>query len=870
VTCKEPNSNSGEVERRPEYPAELKDREDAAVETRHRELQRGEGVPAPFSKVFSRLVEDAPCHGGAGNMRPRVGFALSGGGIRSATFSLGIFQSLARAGGLRAVDYLSTVSGGGYFGAFLGRLFTHGEEDLGKALDPPRTVNSAPTDRVKRVEEILGDCRSKPVHWLRENGRYLAPNGAGDLIAGATAVLRNWVAVHVVLGTFILMVFLFVNVVRFGVEATGLRCPFASQCIWWSPILLLPLLTFVLAVLLGGAYYATFLSIFSQDRTTLYERRRWLTTRLGELLVATLVGLLYALVDTFGETLYAHFRQREFWASVASLVALGAAGVTVGNKIAGIFGEQGRRRLVRVPLKLLAGLASLVLVSAVLVLLNAVSHGFAWGWVNLAPDSEEAAQVSWGWLGGGLLAAFVLSRFVFGSGWAFLNYSSQQPLYNARLTRAYLGASNPARWTGEHKSVVQPEKGDAIEMADYDPHTKGGPLHLINLTINETIDGRSMIQQQDRKGVGMAVGPCGISIGVRHHATWCNGRRNLLPPAYKEKAFQVFADPNQAGASGVRGTIAPEALDLGTWTAVSGAAFSTGLGSRTSLAVSLLCGLFNVRLGYWWQSGVDPRNRSAQVKRTFAKRIGAVVNRLFPVPMYLLDEFTARFHGTARRRWYLSDGGHFENMGAYELVRRRLPLIVICDGEQDRTYTFGGLANLVRKARTDFAAEIRFLEADELKQYVSNGKPWELAMGTLDDLKSKSGSDSKYSLLREPGWSRPCGLAKSEYLESDPAGDARKCSKAHAALARVFYDGSDVPGSWILYIKATVTGDEPTDVIEYADDHPDFPHETTVDQFFDEAQWESYRMLGEHIGEKLFGQPGSPSAPRGAGPGVRG
>lgn len=82
--------------------------------------------------------------------------------------------------------------------------------------------------------------------------------------------------------------------------------------------------------------------------------------------------------------------------------------------------------------------------------------------------------------------------------------------------------------------------------------------------------------------------------------------------------------------------------------------------------------------------------------------------------------------------------------------------------------------------------------------------------------------------------------------------DRRRFSRAHAALARICYDGSPRPGSWLLYIKATLTGDEPADLLEYHANHPDFPHQTTADQFFDEAQWESYRRLGEHILEKLL------------------
>ena len=87
-------------------------------------------------------------------------------------------------------------------------------------------------------------------------------------------------------------------------------------------------------------------------------------------------------------------------------------------------------------------------------------------------------------------------------------------------------------------------------------------------------------------------------------------------------------------------------------------------------------------------------------------------------------------------------------------------------------------------------------------------------------------------------------------------------ARAHAALLLVRYPSP--PGgadgdpwlarthTWVLYIKATVTGTEPADVRGYAATHPDFPNETTLDQMFDEPQWESYRALGDHTGTILF------------------
>ena len=77
-------------------------------------------------------------------------------------------------------------------------------------------------------------------------------------------------------------------------------------------------------------------------------------------------------------------------------------------------------------------------------------------------------------------------------------------------------------------------------------------------------------------------------------------------------------------------------------------------------------------------------------------------------------------------------------------------------------------------------------------------------------------------------------------------------TKKHASLGFVYYDNSDAPGSIILYLKATRTGDEDLDILKYAADNPTFPNESTGNQFFDEPQWESYRRLGEHIGTLLF------------------
>ena len=149
----------------------------------------------------------------------------------------------------------------------------------------------------------------------------------------------------------------------------------------------------------------------------------------------------------------------------------------------------------------------------------------------------------------------------------------------------------------------------------------------------------------------------------------------------------------------------------------------------------------------------------------------------------------------------LSDGGHFENLGIYELVRRRCRYIIACDGEQDSSLTFNGLANAIRKCRVDFGINID-INLDQIRKVAENGS-----------------------------------------------------STAHCVVGTIDY-GNDICGK-LLYIKSSLSSDEPSDVQEYAKREPAFPHQTTGDQWFDESQFESYRALGQHVAHATFGRAAS-------------
>src|SRR5262249_16427570 len=144
----------------------------------------------------ARLDSEVASEPGAteGELPPRtVGLALSGGGIRSSTFALGVLQALAKRNRLREVDLLSTVSGGGFIGSFLRRLFPG---DMGKISG----------DACGRVQETL-KTGSAPLWWLRTQANYIFATGTNDLRLNLATFWRNIFAVHLVIGALIFTIF---------------------------------------------------------------------------------------------------------------------------------------------------------------------------------------------------------------------------------------------------------------------------------------------------------------------------------------------------------------------------------------------------------------------------------------------------------------------------------------------------------------------------------------------------------------------------------------------------------------------------------------------------------------------------------------
>jgi hypothetical protein len=753
------------------------------------------------------------------------GLALSGGGIRSATFNLGVLQAFAQAGRLKDIDFLSTVSGGGYIGSFLGRLYHRA------ALEAP---GAAPAAAARNVEEILASDAAPILRWLRDHGRYLAPHGLKDRLFAYGIYFRNLLTIHVLLGVTLLTAFLGWAGLRIVLpalfEGSEDRFPFAylpdgsglspawiaallfvavtlaliwtywmhraSAAMAWQQRIIaaalaalsaftlqqrlpqyvseiterLPGAMLLAAVVIGaGAVAASFVVGIGLDGNLAAIRNR--ISRWTRMILASLIAcVLFALLDDAAYRAFIFFGKED--AQVNALIGAGLTGALLAGlrALAQAFAASLEGKLRKGP----GRWASILIDAAGMLLLVLVAFGWAYTaeafvWSGIAqgtvPTDPRPAL-------GAALALLVLVTLA-GSNLDVLNLSSLHNFYAARLARAYLGPGNPDRgipWSplpahaaGELVPVSKVSAGDDIAWTDYAPHRHGGPLHLVNINVNQTRYSAGGDFQPDRKGWNLAVGPAGFNLG----------RSRWQPREWP-------------GA---------EPLQLSQWVGISGAAFTTGAGPRTGLGFSALLGLLGVRLGFWWHAGATAKP--------------------MPVPHMLRalwHEITGAFNPDAGTHWYLSDGGHFENTAAYELIRRRIKRIVVADCGADPRYEFDDLANLARKIRIDFGAELHFFGKHDLDRYWS----------AVPDIRT---------LFAEPE-------AMTE--RHGPA----------LLLATVRYPNDDVPG-WMVVVKPRLPAQPPADLAHYAAREEDFPQQSTLEQFYDEAQWESHHKLGRLLGSQL-------------------
>ena len=788
------------------------------------------------------------------------GLALSGGGIRSATFCLGLLRSLAENGGIRRFDVMSTVSGGGYVGSMLGKMLHH----------------TKTKEDVDKVYAALGAAETRWfTWWLRANGRYLIPRGIRDRFFVAALFIRNLIGIHAEVAVAAMFACAVLGLVNLAVWQTmsvefGLTLRwFTPEVLFWMPTLwLVAIVPAFLSVVACCIYWAL---------PTVQDAKapaRWWMICFWVIVVGAL-----AVIHPRDDSSSLLGWPNDSWLIWAILLILAAAWIVALLQVQSLVDaarEKVGQAVGTMPVEYLPGVLrnqiteSLVnrVATAFAILLAGIVERLGWfvafelsayqGWYGaallfvatvlrvvlpkVAPASGTAKPlvgVSLTWLGqflGWLLTVALLVWWVSigysiifdgfvpgtitsvlestcrallmallcglyigitGRNVGFLNSSSLHSFYRARLTRSFLGAANdsravvpnaqpPAQPRGAKPAQVsvlaslpaEPKDGhathpvldvlenDDVAMEAYAPHAHGGMVHLLNVCLNETKDHRGGLFNQDRRGQPFTLGPYGTArIGLR--------------PWSKLKSTG--------------------SMTLGTWMAVSGAALAPGLGSMTRPGLSALMALTGMRLGFWWDNNAFGEASVQTGTRGFPSKTRVLAN-----------EILGRF-GLGYRDWYLSDGGHFENTGAYALLSCRAKLIVVADCGADPLYQFADLENLIRKARVDLGAEITFLRPKGPRP-----DPKFAAFGSLSDLKLDS-------------------------------------STACLALAKVRYrpDPGMPKDGVIVIVKPNVSLDLPVDLHNFKADYPDFPQQSTTDQFFSEAQWESYFVLGKVIGSKL-------------------
>ncbi|MHC4859991.1 MAG: patatin-like phospholipase family protein [Planctomycetota bacterium] len=742
-----------------------------------------EVFPAELEEIRARRenvgLDASPLSGAPSAEMGLLGLALSGGGIRSATFSLGVLEAAANAGILQRADYLSTVSGGGYIGSCLSSV-----------LNDPK---QEPQGRAFPFQHELGVEEPEAFRHLRNGSNYLAPRGLLNKLRLPALMLRG----------LMLNLLLFMPLVMLAVQLTELayevashspydlhRSPFFAAGTFLLLVVTFPLVSRLLGRRMGWSERDRYEKLLTLAFTASLLLLIWLPIAL---LVGGATGFTW---QAFREATLAEaaapLESRDYWKWLIPALLVG------GFLFAGRATERVARWTSRVLLHAL-GLVwpSLLLLMYLLLCVSEVDSPFirrsfaetldrgeiteelrrtlANRGVELSPASRvtrDADADAWTILDGAekhritqrrrflrvesldlwdgkrdvaffaIWAGLLLFNFFF----VDVNVTSPHGFYRDRLSRVFLFR------IGKDGEVVP---NDGQKLSDLNRPGTRAPYHLINAALNLQGSG-----DPDLRG--------------RNADFFIFSKRFTGGPrvGYCETAKLEEYDRH---------------LDLGTALAISGAAAAPNMGVTTVPSLVFLMTFLNIRLGYWLLNPSAVRNSTGLGRLLLWRGAG---------PLHLLQESVSGL-SLSGSHVNISDGGHVENLAIYELLRRRCRFIVSVDGGADPAHRYRRLIELIRFAKIDMGIKIDVDLAD---------------------------------------------------LDKDEQGLSRK----HSVLGTIRY-GEHETGQ-LLYIKASLTGDENPYVLDYAAENPQFPHQPTTNQFFTEAQFEAYRALGYHAASRAIAE----------------
>jgi len=744
-----------------------------------------------------------------------VGLALSGGGIRSAIFSLGVMQALAAKDLMKKVDYLSTVSGGGYIGSSLSWLCSDRAQQPSVCKEPAAQAgnskkNALPRPGVDEANFPYGSddpapaCTPKAKLWqnkllqyLRRHGYYLTPGNGITALSLLVVVLR---------GVFLnLMVWIPAFVLFFVFGLWGAQSLDQSTGMNWlsgvgieqsdaaAPLILPAALQAIrpASECPAGLTYKEKKSLRCdnsevQQAFDVVDRRLpelqgfefFLRLSAGLFALLLLSPMIYSVGTWFRrdvgpQTACAWYSARRWYEkTTAFVIPIAIATLVIGSlPLVAVYLHSWTLALG--PLALIGGIVMtlshffrtamsgnslpvgpLVTIGAALFLYGTMLTAYEIAFLGFSGD--------WPWS-----AVAVLAGLIVVLGWFVnLNHISIHRYYRDRLMESFMPDIDAAL----QNRTGAAHGADSTFLQDlFNRDQPSTPFHIVNTNL-------ILVNSEDptyaqRGGDNFTLTPCycgSNATGWRCTAEYMGGR-----------------------------------MTLATAMAISGAAVNPnsgvgGEGLTRNRALSLVMSLLNLRLGFW-ASNPDPDKQSRHA-----------ANHLSPGGYSFGNALGCSSLGFSEQRAFLniSDGGQFENTGIYELVRRRVAVIIACDGGGDLGFTFSDFQTTVRRIEADFGARV---------EVHKDASPNQMVPMVSDQATYPKGA----------------GFASKGYM-----------------ICTIHYcDGGTAT---LLYLKTTLIEQASFRVKGYAAQNRDFPDQSTADQFFDEVQFEAYRELGYRIATEML------------------
>jgi hypothetical protein len=755
--------------------------------------------------LYGRVPEPLPSFlGPVEPPRPgKLGICCSGGGIRSAAFSLGALQVLQEEGELERATYLAAVSGGSYIATAISLL---------RKTDGPDDSDAT----------LFGEGRPKPFasgspeeQYLRNRCSYLAPSAADKIFLG----------LRLVLGLLVNLLFVALPLIGLGLVLAGLvyvpafrhlageaagRCNVEGKAV--SCAVEVPAWTWISSLALLGLGLACGLATL----LVRWPKEKWpqlftaWATRLllGAAAFALLFIALPYLLQWLREEHTGNTGGKGVGFGAGTLALLAGVAAQLGHFLTSSQARQGlgRARTAFGKLGKGARLAIAYFAAALVgpLMLLAV---FALTVTEGLSEANVHGAVDWSlvWIGLAVLIGFLLLYML-----VDLTTWSLHPFYKRRLSSVFAlrriraedalqeddGLRDRAeivlpREAGEGEPPPPPDPGIAVER-DYDRTLALSEMAMVGGEGEEwptlLICAAANVSDTSATPPGRRV----TSFTFSGHAVG----GPLVGAVATEKiegAFDEGLDP---------GKRREHDLSLLAATAMSGAALSPSMGKMTRRPLTFLMALANIRLGVWVP---NPRWVHEFRRNRLLRRL-----HIRPRPFYLLCELFG-LNRIGSKYLYVTDGGHYENLGLVELLRRGCTEVYCLDasGVGADGVEFEALGEAITLARSELDVEIEF-----------------------------DGEGAKFAAA-------PAG-EENEAAATSPAAmvpdKETHFAKRDVVTATIRYGGGEK--GKLVYVRNTMTESAPWDVRAHHEEDPRFPNNPTIDQLYTDQKFEAYRVLG--------------------------